>query len=153
MRGPILLVEDDENDVFFMREAFKKAGIEQRIEVANDGREAISYIQERIRTPEELPPLIILDLKLPFVMGLDVLRCIRAELGLLTVVIVMSASAEKVDVVAAYRAGANAYLVKPTDTSKLTDIVKGIDAFWFSHNIFPDKAGAGVLNPGDGQGK
>jgi DNA-binding response OmpR family regulator len=152
MRGPILLVEDDENDVFFMREAFKKAGIEQTIEVANDGREAISYIEERMRTPAELPSLIILDLKLPFVMGLDVLRCIRAELRLPTVVIVMSASAEKADVCAAYRAGANAYLVKPTDTSKLTDIVKGMDAFWLSHNVFPENAGPGVLNPGAGHG-
>jgi DNA-binding response OmpR family regulator len=149
MTGPILLVEDDENDVFFMREAFKKAGVQKTIEVAKDGREAITYLQQRVGTPADLPLLIILDLKLPFVMGLDVLQCIREELGLLTVVIVMSASAEKTDVSAAYRAGANAYLVKPTDTSKLVDIVKGMDAFWFSQNIFPV---AGVLNPASGQG-
>jgi CheY-like chemotaxis protein len=149
MTGPILLVEDDENDVFFMREAFKKAGVEKTIEVAKDGREAITYLQERARTPAELPLLIILDLKLPFVMGLDVLQCIRGELGLLTVVIVMSSSAEKADISAAYRAGANAYLVKPTDTSKLVDIVKGIDAFWLAQNIFPEPAGA--LDTASGQ--
>jgi len=148
MTGPILLVEDDENDVFFMRDALKKAGVRKTLEIAKDGREAISYLQERAKKPDELPFLIILDLKLPFVMGLDVLRCIREELGLLTVVIVMSASAEKADVLAAYQSGANSYLVKPTDTSKLVEIVKAIDAFWLSQNVFPVSAAA---NPASGR--
>lgn len=135
MTEPILLVDDDENDVFFMTEAFRKAGIQKSIHIARDGREAVEYLRERAGS-EEGPQLIILDLKLPFVMGLDVLRCIRSELGLLTVVIIMSASAEKPDVSEAYRAGANAYLVKPSDTSKLVEIVKAIEAFWLNQNTF-----------------
>ncbi|HVK57757.1 MAG TPA: response regulator, partial [Candidatus Kapabacteria bacterium] len=94
------------------------------------------YLRSSSEQGADGPHLIILDLKLPFVMGLDVLRCIRSELGLLTVVIIMSASAEKSDVAAAYRGGANAYLVKPSDTGKLTDIVKSIDAFWLNQNTF-----------------
>jgi two-component system response regulator len=132
MTEPILLVEDDENDVFFMQEAFRKAGVKNAVRVARDGREAL----ECLRDHNFKPGLIILDLKLPFIMGLDVLRSIRGELGLVTVVIVMSASGERADVTAAYRAGANAYLVKPSETARLMDIVKAIQAFWLSQNIF-----------------
>ena len=136
MTAHILLVDDDENDVFFMTEAFRKAGVQKKIHIAKDGRAAVDYLRSSSEQGADGPHLIILDLKLPFVMGLDVLRCIRSELGLLTVVIIMSASAEKSDVAAAYRGGANAYLVKPSDTGKLTDIVKSIDAFWLNQNTF-----------------
>lgn len=137
MTEPILLVEDDENDVFFMIEAFRKAGVRDSIRVAKDGQEALTVLRQG-RAGNETPRLIILDLKLPFVMGLDVLRCIRGELGLLTVVIVMSASGERQDITDAYLAGANAYLVKPSNTGKLVEMVKSIDAFWLSQNKFPE---------------
>jgi DNA-binding response OmpR family regulator len=136
MIEPILLVDDDENDVFFMMEAFRKAGIQESIRIARDGREAIEWLRACKRLYQGGPQLVILDLKLPFVMGLDVLRCLRGELGLLTVVIVMSASAERSDIANAYTAGANAYLVKPTDTSRLQEIVKSIQAFWLKENTF-----------------
>jgi CheY-like chemotaxis protein len=138
MNSPVLLVEDDENDVFFMTEAFKKAGLAQRLQIAMDGRRAIEYLKgtgpygDRTRFP--LPCLVLLDLKLPFVMGLDVLRTIRQELHLLTVVVVLSASREPIDVAEAYRLGANAYLVKPSDMGRLQEMVKAIELFWLNHN-------------------
>lgn len=138
MTGPIFLVEDDPNDVFFLTDAFKKAGIERPIEVARDGREALAYLKKRVTEGGvALPCLVILDLKLPIIMGLDVLRYIRNELGLLTVVVVLSSSAENSDVIAAYTAGANAYLVKPTDTSKLIELSRSIGAFWLAQNTSP----------------
>jgi len=140
MTKPILLVDDDENDVFFMTEAFRKADVQHPVHVARDGREALEYLQHLAEQKVAMPNLVILDLKLPFVMGLDVLKNIREELGLLCVVIIMSASAEKADVSSAYRLGANAYIVKPTDTSKLVEIVKSIDAFWLSQNRFAGPA-------------
>lgn len=140
MTKPILLVDDDENDVFFMTEAFRKADVQHAVHVARDGREALQYLQHLAEQKATMPHLVILDLKLPFVMGLDVLKNIREELGLLCVVIIMSASAEKADVCSAYQLGANAYIVKPTDTSRLLEIVKSIDAFWLSQNTFAESA-------------
>ena len=121
-----------------MKDAFRKAGVEKKLQVATDGRQALEHLREGVQRGEPGPQLIILDLKLPFVMGLEVLRQIREDLGLLTVVVVMSASAEKRDVTDAYRAGANAYLVKPSDTSKLVDIVKSIKLFWLQQNVFAE---------------
>ena len=141
LRGPILLVDDDENDVFFMLEAFKKAGVEIPVQIAKDGKEATDYLRglgnfcDRARYP--LPSIVLLDLKLPFVMGLDVLRAIREELKLPIIVIILSASREDADISAAYRLGANAYVVKPSDLSKLTETVYALHLFWLKTNMPP----------------
>ena len=141
MSGPILLVDDDENDVFFMLDAFKKAGVETPVQIVHDGKEATDYLNgkgnfsDRARFP--VPSLVLLDLKLPFVMGLDVLRAIREELNLQISVVILSASREDADINAAYRLGANAYVVKPSDISKLTDTVRALDLFWFKTNMPP----------------
>src|SRR5579859_3819304 len=111
MTRPILLVEDDENDVFFFKRAMKKTGVANPLQVATNGQEAIHYLQgtgkfaERAQFP--LPELVLLDLKLPFVMGLDVLRWIRQQSGLVPIVVILSASQEESDIAAAYRLGAN----------------------------------------------
>src|SRR5579864_5000614 len=116
---PILLVEDDENDVFFFQRAMSKAGMTNPVQVAGDGQEAIDYLRgagkfaDRSKFP--LPELILLDLKLPFVMGLDVLRWIREQSELVPIVIILSSSREEEDIAAAYKLGANAYLVKPVE--------------------------------------
>lgn len=141
MSGPILLVDDDENDVFFMLDAFKKAGVEAPVQVVHDGKEATDYLTgtgnfgDRGRFP--VPSLVLLDLKLPFVMGLDVLKAIRQQLNLRIIVVILSASREDADINAAYRLGANAYVVKPSDISKLTDTVRALDLFWFKTNMPP----------------
>lgn len=137
----ILQVEDDSNDVFFLQHAMKKAGVANPLHVVGDGQQAIDYLQgvgkfaDRARYP--LPGLVLLDLKLPYVMGLDVLKWIRAQPDLSVVVIILSASAQEADIAAAYRMGVNAFLTKPSEASKLEDIVKAIRDFWLTHNTLP----------------
>ena len=137
----ILLVEDDENDVFFFQRAMNKAGMTHPLQVVRDGQEAISYLQgggkfsHRAQVPP--PGLILLDLKLPFVMGLDVLKWIRQQSGLAPVVIILSSSQQEADIAEAYRLGANAYLVKPAETSDLAEMVRAISDFWLRQNTPP----------------
>src|SRR5205814_7138433 len=106
----ILLVEDDENDVFFFQRALNRAGTTSRLQVAHDGQEAIDYLRgagkfaERAKFPQ--PGLILLDLKLPFVMGLEVLKWIRQQSDLFPIVVILSSSRQDDDVDAAYRLGA-----------------------------------------------
>lgn len=136
---PILLVEDDENDVLFMKMALEAAGVQNRLFVVTDGGQALEYLggtgefTDRKKFP--VPYLILLDLKLPQVMGLDVLKWLRGKDELAsTVVIVVSASANPADVEAAYRHGANAYIVKPPSFDKLQSAVQSIRDFWLRWN-------------------
>jgi CheY-like chemotaxis protein len=137
----ILQVEDDPNDVFFLRRAFTNAGVDNPLRVVNDGREAIDYLKgagkfaDREQFP--LPGLVFLDLKLPHVMGLEVLRWIRQESGLSLVVVLLTASAEEADIASAYRLGANAFLVKPSELSQLMEMAKAIKDFWLTFNMLP----------------
>ena len=115
-----------------------KAGMVNPVQLANDGQAAIDYLQgtgkfaQRAEFP--LPALILLDLKLPYVMGLDVLKWIRQQCGWAPIVVILSSSRAEADIAAAYRLGANAYLVKPAEVSKLDDMVKAIKDFWLTHN-------------------
>jgi CheY-like chemotaxis protein len=137
----ILQVEDDSNDVFFFQHAMKKAGVTNPIQVVGDGQEAIDYLKgvgkfaDRERFP--LPSLVLLDLKLPYVMGLDVLKWIRQEAGMGIVVLLLTASSNEEDIAAAYRLGANGFLVKPSDAEKFEDMVIAIPHFWMRHNTPP----------------
>jgi two-component system response regulator len=137
----ILLVEDDENDVFFFQRAVNKTRMTHPLQVAHDGQEAIDYLSgagrfaERAKFP--LPGLILLDLKLPFVMGLDVLKWIRDQSELTPIVIILSSSSAEEDVARAYQLGANAYLVKSADVSKLEHMVRAINDFWLTQNVPP----------------
>ena len=138
---PILLVEDDQNDVFFFQRAMRKAGMSHPLQLARDGQEAIDYMQARGKFADReqfpLPCLILLDLKLPIVMGLDVLRWIRQQPGVAAIVIVLTSSLNEADIAEAYDLGANAYLVKPAQASELVQIVKAINDFWVKHNTPP----------------
>lgn len=138
---PILLVEDDENDVFFFQRAMRKAGMTHPLQVARDGQEAINYLEGggkfACRAEFPLPVLILLDLKLPLVMGLDVLRWIRQQPSLTPIVVILSSSRAEADVAEAYRLGANAYLVKPSQTNELGDMVRAVSDFWLKHNTPP----------------
>src|SRR5580692_2797809 len=137
----ILLVEDEEGDVFFMRQALQKAGVINPLQVASDGQEAIDYFKGtgRFANREEfpLPCLVLLDLKLPRVMGLDVLKWIREQPEVATIVVILTSSQEEADIATAYRLGANGYLVKPSDVGQLTDMVKSIKDFWLMQNTPP----------------
>jgi CheY-like chemotaxis protein len=137
----ILQVEDDPNDVFLLQHAMKKMGVTNPLQVASDGQQAIDYLQgagkfaDRERFP--FPCLVLLDLKLPYVMGLEVLRWIRQQPGAALPVVMLTASGEDADIAAAYRLGANAFLSKPSEASKLEEMVKAIKDFWLTHNTLP----------------
>jgi CheY-like chemotaxis protein len=137
----ILQVEDDANDVFFFQRAMKKAGANNPIQVATDGQQAIDYLKgsgkyaDRVLFP--LPSLVLLDLKLPHVMGLEVLRWIRQQPGPVLPVVILSASGEWTDISAAYQLGANAVLMKPSEADKLDEMARSIKDFWLTHNTLP----------------
>jgi len=139
----ILLVEDDENDAFFMRHAIKKAGIVDAVRVATDGQQAIDYFKSALKPGGSgefpLPCLVLLDLKLPYVMGLDVLKWIRQQPELAPIVLILSASSDLADISTAYHLGANGYLVKPSEARQLHDIVTSIKDFWLTHNTPPSQ--------------
>ena len=138
----ILQVEDDPNDVFFLQKAMKKMGVANPIQVATNGQQAIDYLQgagkfaDRGKFP--FPSLVLLDVKLPYVMGLDVLKWIREERRTALPVVMLSASAQEEDIAAAYRLGANAFLCKPSEASKFEEMVKSIKDFWLTHNTMPE---------------
>lgn len=144
----ILLVEDDENDVFFMKIALEKNVMDQGLQVAEDGAEAIAYLRgddrfsDRFRYP--LPNLILLDLKLPHVMGLDVLKWIRSQPELaMTVVIVLTSSQQRSDIQEACASGANSYLLKPTSPVDLVETMRLVKDYWLMRNQPTATAGLG----------
>lgn len=138
----ILLVEDNPDDVLFMRRAIRQAEITQPFQVVEDGQKAIEYLghtgpyEDSAKFPA--PRIVLLDLKLPYKSGLEVLEWIRGQEQIRTIpVIVFTTSAENYDVERAYQLGANAYLVKPANMNELANILKSFKAFWIDHNLFP----------------
>ncbi len=131
----ILLVEDNEDDVFLMTRALKLAGISNPLALAEDGQEAMNYLAGKGRFSDRqsnpLPFVIFLDLKLPFVSGLEVLAWARGEPSLSSVVIViLSSSEEPSDLRRAKELGANYYLVKPPTTSILLGLAEKLKLNW-----------------------
>jgi CheY-like chemotaxis protein len=142
MHRTILLVEDDANDVFFMKRAMKLAGMLNPVQVATDGRQAIHYLDgageysDRGKFP--MPSLVLLDLKLPHVMGLDVLKWIREQPELRTVIVLIFTSSKlPPDISKAYFLGANSYLVKPSEPEGLVEAVGLINQYWLQLNEVP----------------
>src|SRR5581483_9878638 len=137
----ILQIEDDPNDVFFLQRALTKIGAHNSVRVAKDGQEAIDYLNgagvfsDREEYP--MPCMVLLDLKLPHVMGLEVLKWIRLNASAALIVIILTASAEESDIATAYCLGANAFLTKPPEAGKLEEIVRSIQSFWLTHNVWP----------------
>ena len=141
---PILQVDDDANDVFLLQHALKKMCVANPVQVATDGQQAIDYLQgagkfaDRGRFP--FPCLVLLDLKLPYVMGLDVLRWIRQQPGMRALmVIILTASGSEADIAEAYSLGANAFLTKPSEERRLEAMIKAIKDFWLTHNTLPEE--------------
>src|ERR1035438_8663437 len=114
-----------------------KAGVANPIRVATDGQQAIDYLKgtgkfaNREQFP--LPCLVLLDLKLPYVMGLEVLKWIRQQPGVAPIVLLLTASAEDADIATAYRLGANAFLTKPSKAGTLVEMATAIKDFWLTH--------------------
>lgn len=147
MTKTILLVEDSPDDVFLLQRAFKQAGYTQPIQVAADGQQAIDYLSgkkpfaDRVKYP--LPVLVLLDLKLPQVPGLEVLAWIRANKAVATTpVVVLTSSRQESDIATAQQRGANAFVVKPTSTDQRLEFVKHLIGFWLNFNEPPQHARA-----------
>jgi CheY-like chemotaxis protein len=134
---PILLVEDNPMDVDLTRRAFARRHLLNALEVARDGEEALGWIA-RWEAGEPVPVVILLDLKLPRVSGLEVLRRLRQHerLGRIPVV-VLTTSREDADVAAAYALGANSYIVKPVEFDKFVEVAAQIDLYWCVLNQRP----------------
>ena len=133
---PILLVEDNPDDVFLFARALSKAKRPHPLQVVTNGQEAIDYLGRTGKYSDgdafPLPELIMLDLKMPGVSGFQVLEWIRADgIARLIPVIVLSSSALTEDVNRSYALGANAYIVKPTDAVALERLIQTISDFWY----------------------
>lgn len=134
----ILMAEDNEDDVFFMKRAAKAAAIDLPIHVALNGQEAIDYLDGKAHFADRekfpLPFLAFLDLKMPHRSGLEVLEWIRRQPGLQTMlVLILTTSREESDVQRAYRLGVNAFLVKPPNAGQLTELMRLVRAFWIEN--------------------
>lgn len=133
--SPILLVEDNPVDLDLTLRAFKTCNPSPEIQIARDGEEALEYIS-RWEKGESLPAVILLDLKLPKVDGLEVLEKIKShpEYRMIPIVILTS-SADSSDIRTAYQFGANSYIVKPVDFDKFISVALSIEAYWKELNM------------------
>ena len=138
-RRPILLVEDNPDDIELTLRAFRKRRILNPVVVLRDGQEALDYLfgtgRYADREPSGVPLVILLDLKLPRVDGLEVLRRIRAdERTRMQPVVMLTSSVEEEDLIASYRLGVNSYIRKPVDFEQFVEVVGQIGLYWLLLN-------------------
>lgn len=138
----ILLVEDNPDDEELTTRSLRKANIANDLIVARDGREALDYLfSEGIyagRDPARLPAVVLLDLKLPKLNGIDVLRQMRADVRTALIpVVILTSSSEEEDMLQSYRSGANSYVRKPVDFKAFADAVTQLGVFWMLYNQQP----------------
>jgi two-component system response regulator len=139
MTKMILLIEDNATDEKLTLLAFRDCGISNRLVVVRDGAAALDYLfstgQYQSREPNTLPTVVLLDLKLPKIDGLEVLRRIRADHRTkLIPVLVLTASKQEEDVFRSYSLGANAYVRKPVDFAEFAEAAKTLGRFWLLLN-------------------
>ena len=138
----ILLVEDNPHDVRLAMHAFETHNLTNQVHVVRDGEEALDYLFRRggfASRSEEPPQVVLLDLKLPKVDGLEVLRQMKADPELKKIpVVVLTSSQEESDLVHSYDLGVNSYIVKPVDFDQFTKAVQMIGFYWLLLNKIPD---------------
>ena len=142
MAKTILLVEDNPDDEVLTRRALKKNNIGNEVVVARDGAEALDYLfgmgTYEGRDMSEMPQVVLLDLKLPKVDGLEVLRRLRAdERTRLLPVVILTSSGEQQDLVDGYGYGANSYIRKPVDFAQFVEAVRQLGLYWLVLNETP----------------
>jgi two-component system response regulator len=135
----ILLVEDTPDDAALLLRALRQHQLAARVAVAQDGLEALDFLfgtgAHADRPSEARLQLILLDLKLPSITGLDVLRRLKADPRTRCIpVVIFTSSAQERDVVDSYRAGANSYVIKPLDWDALAEVVRQIGSYWLGVN-------------------
>ena len=142
MAAPILLVEDNPDEVMLLRRALKLAGSKAPLLTVQDGLEAIEYLSHQgtysdpVQHP--LPRVIVVDLKLPRLSGLGLLKWLREQPGLRRLpAVVLTSSSEERDIASAYDLGANSYLVKPAGIAELQNLAELLDSYWVDHNVRP----------------
>ena len=139
--GRILLVEDDPKDVELTLTALDEYNLANEVVVCRDGQEALDYLYTRgkfINRVNENPAVMLLDLKLPKVDGLEVLKQIKVDEKLKMIpVVVLTSSHEEKDMVASYKLGVNAYVVKPVDFHEFVNAIKELGVFWAAINEPP----------------
>jgi CheY-like chemotaxis protein len=140
----ILLAEDSQNDVELTLAALGEHRLANQVDVVRDGAEALDYLYHRGRyasRPPGQPAVVLLDLKMPKVTGLEVLRQIKSDAALQTIPVVMlTSSREEGDLVASYQLGVNAYVVKPVEFSDFMSAVRQLGGFWALVNEAPPAA-------------
>lgn len=138
----ILLVEDNPDDVALTVRAFDKCNIANKVVVAIDGVEALDYLfckgEYELRDRNDTPALVLLDLKLPRIDGLEVLRQLRAEESTkLLPVVILTSSREEEDLLKGYSLGANSYVRKPVDFNQFVEAVRQLGLYWLVINQPP----------------
>jgi two-component system, response regulator len=148
----ILLVEDNPNDLKLALHAFRTHNLANHVQVARDGAEALEFIfgtgRFEGRRLEQGPRVILLDLKLPLVDGIEVLRRVKTDPRTRNIpIVIMTSSQEERDLASSYALGGNSYIVKPVDFDKFTEVVRQLGYYWLlinkcaTHLVSPEPAG------------
>jgi len=136
----VLLVEDNPDDLRLALHAFNKHNLSNTIQVARDGAEALDYIfaKGNFVDRKDRPRLILLDLKLPKIDGLEVLKKLKSDIATKSIpVVIMTSSREERDIVESYQLGVNSYIVKPVNFDKFTEAVRQLGVYWLLLNQVP----------------
>jgi two-component system response regulator len=142
----ILLVEDNPSDIALTQRALTRSAIRNPLVVAEDGQQALDYLfgtcAHADRDAAALPVLILLDLKLPRIDGLEVLRRVRADSRTRRIpVVILTSSGEETDIAAGYDLGTNSYIRKPVDFHQFAEMIKQLGLYWLVINEPPPKQG------------